>query len=484
MIEPHLTSRATTGLYLAAAFLCLLAHLSWALPLYQIHDRILGASLFFVFLIWLRRAFRSQYRFVPIIPLYLFQVYLQYGLPQFSHRFLLTMSGRYVPSATAMTTASLLALGGEIALLLGYGAGTVLKRRVGVSLAERLSGPRMEWRLPVMVLAILGVVWHLAVSFGSSVPLEYSFLVASVFNPNLGLILVYLLSHASGSRPLRQLAIAMTLFLALAGLMTSMLELMLTPVLIFLACEWIWKKRTNFVWVLALVVFTLVMNPAKLLFRKMDWRRADPITTWSGVEQRIDKWNDSLGRTLTGERAIEHMADANSTRTGALLQLAQVVDWVPSRVPYQRGDVIIDSLIYLIPRFAWPEKPSISDLVNNRFALAFRVSDRRGLRSTTYGIVPPADGYWDFGAMSALAYLAATGLLLALVLAPSAQRPTTREQIVALLFCGTHLQVVLPMSMLIPWTASLVIATWLTFTILEVVSPTSAPGTEEQRIDP
>jgi hypothetical protein len=397
-------------------------------------------------------------------------VYLQYGLPQFTQSSLLTMAGRYHPSASGLTTACVLALGGELAFLSGYGVGAFLKRRTGVSLAQSLSAPRSEWRLPVVAFALLSLTWTLAATFLGVELVDVRFLLSALLNPVLGLILVYLLSRELGSRLLRALAIAITAMLVLAGFVTSMLESIITPVLILLACEWMWGHRARIGWVVALIIFSVVMNPAKLRFRKEDWRKADPITSWSGIEQRIDKWEESFRQTLSDERALQRVTDANSTRVGALLQLAQVIDWVPARVPYQNGDVITDSLVFLVPRFVWPEKPSISDLVNNRFALAFRVSTRKGLRTTTHGIVPPADGYWDFGVPSAIGYLALTGLLLALVLAPLAREPTRKEQIVALLFCGTHLQVVLPMSMLIPWTTSLVAATWVTFRLLDLVA--------------
>ena len=75
---------------------------------------------------------------------------------------------------------------------------------------------------------------------------------------------------------------------------------------------------------------------------------------------------------------------------------AAAIDYVPSQVPHQNGQIYLDAIEhYLIPRFLYPNKPVLDDSKHLNMYTGLGVSG--GENATSFSLGSVADAYVDFG---------------------------------------------------------------------------------------
>jgi hypothetical protein len=151
----------------------------------------------------------------------------------------------------------------------------------------------------------------------------------------------------------------------------------------------------------SLVVFSLVLlvvfNPAKLIYRQLVGYRTGDFTGLS-MGDAADAWGESLGRVWGGdERAQEQGIEKTVERLNNLTINAAVLAWVPDRVPYAMGEPWLAALYSLVPRFIWPDKPNITEITNDRFAILFGMTTADIASRSTSAYPAVGDGFWNFG---------------------------------------------------------------------------------------
>ena len=115
----------------------------------------------------------------------------------------------------------------------------------------------------------------------------------------------------------------------------------------------------------ALIVLPIILffQPGKQAFRERYWRGdsaggySERIAFW--VESSWNIWANAI-TDQTGHRSMR-LADATLSRLSLLQQTANVMEFTPDRVPYQYGRSYSYIGVTFIPRFLWPDKPSVNE---------------------------------------------------------------------------------------------------------------------------
>jgi hypothetical protein len=112
------------------------------------------------------------------------------------------------------------------------------------------------------------------------------------------------------------------------------------------------------------------------------------------LQKSTDQWTEAF--KAGGDVKSSELASRTAERTSLLTQVAHVVEMCPSQVPFQNGQTYYYLLVTLIPRFLWPEKPSVSE-ANQFYQVAFGLTDVRNLQSTSIAVGSLAEAYINFG---------------------------------------------------------------------------------------
>jgi hypothetical protein len=158
-------------------------------------------------------------------------------------------------------------------------------------------------------------------------------------------------------------------------------------------------------WALVFVIlFTLFFQVGKEEFRKTYWQageigaqqeqgdKVERIAFWA--QNSFDKWNEALSDE-SGE-AFRRALNPSVSRVSLLNQSANVVELTPSIVPYQYGLLYSYMAITWIPRFVWPDKPSVSE-ANQYYQIAYGLSTEEDLSRVSISVGFLTEGFMNFG---------------------------------------------------------------------------------------
>jgi hypothetical protein len=172
------------------------------------------------------------------------------------------------------------------------------------------------------------------------------------------------------------------------------------------------RKRIPRVALLVVIAFTLFFQVGKDDFRKVYWKdqgdsasRIERLQFW--VDSSSSKWNEAIddpsGETLKGALS------PSVNRLSLLTQTANVIDKTPSVVPYQYGELYSYMFVTLIPRFVWPDKPSVND-ANQYYQVAYGLTREENLEGVSIAVGTLTEGYISFGWAGALGIMFLLGI--------------------------------------------------------------------------
>ena len=178
-------------------------------------------------------------------------------------------------------------------------------------------------------------------------------------------------------------------------------------------------ERRKFPVTALLVVLPVVMflQPGKAKFREMYWKGGPSETYSSGYAERITYWIDASsrawGRALTdptgaGFRAL---GGATVSRLSLLEQTANVIELTPAQIPYQYGRLYAYLPITFVPRFLWPEKPSVSD-ANKWYQLAYHLTASANIENVGIAVGTLTESYISFGWIGPVTVMFCLGIFL------------------------------------------------------------------------
>lgn len=443
----------------------LMLHLFEAQPIYSAWDRLLAWVLLAVFL-WVTRSYvMESSRKIPLLPLVTLQIYVMYGMAQFTQKEILVGPIWYTPPRSAIHAAILLVVAGEAGMLLLFKLGERATRRWKRSWPALYPSSLLATKSAAIAYGLLGILWYFIQNAqAGSIPIEIRNVLQAVLNPYLALIIILYWSRHSRERNFKIMGVVMVCAMVLSGMISSMLEIILVPVYLLIMADWIWGRVLRAKLVVAAIVFFVLLSPVKYHYRNLALD-APPVQSIGALLERVAIWKQAIKRTWDDPFAKEKSIEAASNRTSALLSLAQVIDWVPQNIPYNKGEGFATSVFYWVPRIFWKSKPSISDLINNRYAIAFGYSTPEGVRKSTIGICQPADGYWDWGATGALGYLMIYGLFLG-VLFGETGKGNEVANVVVIVFSASFFQNLVSLQFMIANLFSLFVGAWLALNLL------------------
>lgn len=160
----------------------------------------------------------------------------------------------------------------------------------------------------------------------------------------------------------------------------------------------------------------LFLQVGKEAFRGAYWTGATEGTTSERVqfwiEQSASRWTDALHGGDTA--ASGKLASQSLSRLSLLTAAAHVLDWTPDTVPYQYGRTYSYVFVMLVPRFVWPEKPSMSE-ANQFYQVQYGLTSETNLNSVSIAVGFLTEGYINFGWLGVAGVAYFVGLLLGIL---------------------------------------------------------------------
>lgn len=131
------------------------------------------------------------------------------------------------------------------------------------------------------------------------------------------------------------------------------------------------------------------------------------LTFW--VDKSASRWSDAM-KSDSGGNARE-LASQSLTRTSLLTQVAHVLELTPEKIPFLGGSSYSYLAVTFIPRFVWPEKPSVNE-ANRYYQVAFGLTDERSLDRVSIAVGCLAEAYINFGWPGAIGIMFVIGAFL------------------------------------------------------------------------
>lgn len=343
---------------------------------------------------------------IPVIPITLFRFYLAMGWPVFAPPVIVTSAfGRVRISSHAMIEGS---IGGVV-----FATCMVAAAIAVVPFARKLQRPlansfdtRGEYTssdtITIRFIAVVALVFNIIVSAFASrmhlLPPSFGY-VASLFGgPEIPLGFLFWDAYNKPTFWSRALPWVTLTILTIAGLATGMLGSATLPWITALLLMWALKGRIPLGLFSILFAAILILNPAKVVYRRLSWNKAVEPT----LIERTENWATAISGVFTGmsEDAVGVSGDAASgvaSRMSSLLQVIHVFEWVPGRVPYAGPDAWYSLPLFYVPTLFWPERPNTTKEFNVKYATTFQILNARSIKVQTVTVPSVGDGYWRLG---------------------------------------------------------------------------------------
>jgi hypothetical protein len=374
-----------------------------------------GAAFMLGWLPWAsyRNWYRGERKGIPLFALVAGMYWLAYGVPLFwASLEVRQVSGRRPLSETAITVSLYLAVTGVVAIW----AGIKLAARFRWVPAIRVdvSGTPDHWNY-LRIIFIVGMLVKAFVpitEWGGGGRQFISNFDNMVHTVSLTIFLrCYLrrkVSDLDKSLMLGYVFIALVVGIS-SGWLGSFVGLGVVCVIVYT------YERRKLPLTAALIVVPIILffQPGKEAFRERYWRvdsagsYSERVAFW--VESSWNIWADAI-TDRTGQKG-KLLADATLSRLSLLQQTANVMEFTPDRVPYQYGRLYSYIGVTFIPRFLWPDKPSVND-ANRWYQVSYGLTLPRGLSSVSIAVGTLAESYINFGWLGPVLIMFPLGIFL------------------------------------------------------------------------
>lgn len=385
----------TTGLYLArleevSAPQLLIAFLLLFLP-------------WWAYLSWRRNAQQQ----LPVFAMLGFMYWLYYAVPLFLEEHILSTVSEPIGHElrqNTITLALLMVLVGISSLWLGMRSNVARLIVPRAQLSLELTQPKLNYvRVILIVGSLLGLSDAPAQLAGEGGRQLVSIMVSVI--PILAFAILFRNLIRGESRALDKiLVLGFGLVRLVGGLASGWLGVSAAILVICGAIYLMEKRRFPRLALVLVVLFTLFFQLGKDDFRRTYWPPSDAgaqaeqggrierVSFWA--QNSFSKWNEALSDS-SGD-AIRRALNPSVSRISLLNQSANVVDLTPAAVPYQYGWLYSYMAITWIPRFVWPDKPSVSE-ANQYYQVAYGLSTEDDLSKVSISVGFLTEGFMNFG---------------------------------------------------------------------------------------
>ena len=177
-------------------------------------------------------------------------------------------------------------------------------------------------------------------------------------------------------------------------------QLLVTLLLMPLVTYWYARRRFPWTWVISLfLIFVFVIFPIYNTVRYYDWTKS--------TDERLAMTIDSM-RGWDTDEYLDRSLGSFQSRLALINSMAIVIQEVPRSVPYGGGkNYYMAPAIVFIPRFIWPDKPTLGS-IGWEFGREFRIV---GVQDELTSVAPslPGELYWEFDLPGVLIGMALIG---------------------------------------------------------------------------
>lgn len=377
--------------------LCVIVHLTWRDPGFSEQAALCAGLLGALAVIALAH---TRPHTLPAVPFFLVHFYLAFGAAVFSPPVLYGNRGRIWVSSYGFDEALLAALLFPLIAAFGWLPMVRVGKKYGPGLGRILDreGKHREGDvIAARSVAVASVVLRFVLQTGvlGATPLGGWQHIATLFvDPTLPLAVLYWDAERTRTPVARAFFWAALSLIVLAGLGTGALGLAVQPMLVTWMLMWTVRGRLP-VGIIVAAVFTFTMlNSAKFAYRSLTWDR-----NYVGMFERAENWGTAVSRTYEGRgsEVISESAQGTAHRFTVLAQVAQILDWVPARVPYAGPQQWLQLPLEFVPRGLWANKPVHMIEFNNRYTVNFGLQHWRDTKRTAITLPVIGDGYWRLG---------------------------------------------------------------------------------------
>jgi hypothetical protein len=370
------------------------------------------------FLCWMpwvsyRRWLRSDRNNIPLFALLSGMFWLAYAVPLFLSQHIVTgIFGKRVLSETGVTDALLLAVMGLACLWLGMRLATFfhwvphINRDVSSNPAQLnylrvifIGGTLVKVFVPITALGEGGR--QLLSNFENIVPIVALAIFVRHFLRGRLLLIDKILIFGYG-------IVAFITGIS-SGWLGSFVSVGLVCIVIYV------YERKKFPMTAALLVlpFILFFQPAKSMFRDRYWTRQSTDTTTQRVsfwvENSFQLWSEAL--SSKDNEQVRQLSNATLSRLDLLRQTTHVIEFTPSKVPYQYGSLYSYIAVTFIPRYFWPDKPSVND-ANRWYQVRYGLTYTENLSTVSIAVGTVAESFINFGWMGPVLVILPLGIFL------------------------------------------------------------------------
>ena len=344
---------------------------------------------------------------LPVFAMLAFMYWLYYAVPLFleDHIF----STIYEPvghelTQSTITLALLMALIGVCSLWLGIRVGIARLLVPRAQLSLELTHSKLNYVRVVLVIGSLLSLSDTPAQLAGEGGRQLVSIMVSVI-PILAFAILFRNFIRRQSSVFDKILIFGFLIVRLMGGLSSGWLGVSASILLICGAIYLMEKRRVPRWALIFVVlFTLFFQVGKDEFRRTYWQsgqigvqqeqgsRVERVTFWA--QNSFDKWNEALSDS-SGE-AFRRALNPSVSRISLLNQSANVVELTPAVVPYQYGSLYSYMFITWIPRFVWPDKPSVSE-ANQYYQVAYGLTAEEDLGSVSISVGLLTEGFMNFG---------------------------------------------------------------------------------------
>lgn len=345
---------------------------------------------------------------LPIFALLAFMYWLYYAVPLFleDHVFAtINESVGHELSSDTVTLALLMALIGVCALWLGMRLGIAKLMVPRTRLSLELTNSKLNYVRGVLIVGSLLSLSDTPAQLAGEGGRQLVGIMVSVIPILAFAILFRNFIRGQSSIADRILVMGFLIVRLVGGLSSGWLGVS-ASILAICGAIYLMEMRRIPRWALVFVVlFTLFFQVGKDDFRKEYWQgsgqgmveqeqgnRIERVTFW--VQGSFAKWNEALSDS-TGE-SFRRALNPSVSRISLLNQSANVIEQTPSVVPYQYGWLYSYMAITWIPRFVWPDKPSMSE-ANQYYQVAYGLTREEDLNKVAISAGIMTEGFMNFG---------------------------------------------------------------------------------------
>jgi hypothetical protein len=395
-----------TGLLIVIPLLLLPFFVTAALPRYDMPQRLLAWLVFTVGIAPGLRYFANP-RGVPIIPLVGVQYALAFGLPVFFETNFRVAGNWYLePESHAVT----LALGCALLAVTYILIGNTLALRL---LHIRYPIARREVSSPRLLAYGLTVLFGGILLYWTGIGWRFQGPVEILFPRSLGLAVLACVYHAGGLPQIERWAVIGAFALATAwGLLGSMTQATVEPLLIWALARWIVRKKAPVGLGLTIVVLVMLLQPVKSYYRGLMGAGSRTFTPAEAIGVYV-----SLARTYwsaVGDQGLllEQGQASAAQRLSMLQSSAHYIQLTPESIPYKGPRTLLYPTYSWMPRALWPDKPTAQE-ANKVLPVEYGVQSPDNLATTMFGVGHVVEVYTALGFVAIMPVFLIIGILYA-----------------------------------------------------------------------